>query len=76
MELKKMIKNGNSMALIIERPLLDVLGANANSFVKRTISGNKLILEFVSEEERSKIISEAISQSINDHAQVFKKLAE
>ena len=76
MELKKMIKNGNSMALIIERPLLDVLGANANSFVKRTISGNKLILEFVSEEERSKIMSEAISQSINDHAQVFKKLAE
>lgn len=76
MELKKMVKNGNSMALIIERPLLEVLGANANSFVKRTISGNKLILEFISEDERSKIMNEAISQSINDHAQVFKKLAE
>ncbi len=76
MELKKMIKNGNSMALVIERPLLDVLGANANSFVKRTVSGNKLILEFVSEEQRAKIMDDAISESIKDHASVFKKLAE
>ncbi len=76
MELKKMIKNGNSMALIIERPLLEVLGANSNSFVKRTISGNKLILEFVNEDERSKIMEEAISQSLTAHSPVFKKLAE
>ena len=76
MELKKMIKNGNSMALVIERPLLEVLGANSNSFVKRTISGNKLILEFINEDERSKIMEEAISQSLTAHAPVFKKLAE
>ncbi|MDD3021742.1 MAG: hypothetical protein PHX61_12315, partial [Alphaproteobacteria bacterium] len=76
MELKKMIKNGNSMALVIERPLLEVLGANPNSFVKRTISGNKLILEFVNEGERTKLIDEAINTSLTDHATVFKKLAE
>ena len=53
------------MALVIERPLLEVLGANPNSFVKRTISGNKLILEFVNEGERTKLIDEAINTSLS-----------
>lgn len=75
-QLKKLTKNGNSVAVIIEKPMLEVLGATPDSFVKRTIEGNKLILEFVSPDEREKLIREASDRILNRHSKTFKKLAK
>ena len=75
-QLKKLTKNGNSVAVIIEKPMLEVLGATPDSFVKRTIEGNKLILEFVSLEDREKLMHEASERIIGRHSKTFKKLSK
>jgi antitoxin component of MazEF toxin-antitoxin module len=75
-QLKKLSKNGNSVAVIIEKPMLEVLGATPDSFVKRTIEGKKLILEFVTPDEREKLIREASDRIVSRHSKIFKKLAE
>ena len=75
-QLKKLSKNGNSVSVIIEKPMLEVLGATPDSFVKRIIEGNKLILEFISLEEREQMIKAASERILKRHANTFKKLAK
>lgn len=72
---KKLSIVGNSLGLIIERPILDLLNIDADTELDITTDGHKLIIEPVQEGRRSKIkkIHEKIMKK-ND--KTFQKLAK
>lgn len=41
---KKLVKHGNSLALVIEKPILDLLGADADTLFEITTDGQALVL--------------------------------
>lgn len=53
---KKLARHGNSRALVIEKPILDLLGIDDNTTLQIYTDGESLILTPVTAEERSKEI--------------------
>jgi antitoxin component of MazEF toxin-antitoxin module len=76
---KKLSKHGNSLALIIDKPLLKLLSINKNTVLNITIDNNKIIIEAPS--KRKKIIGDDKMQKIYEdlvekYAPALKKLAK
>ena len=73
--IKNFVKHGNSWALVIDKPILDLLKINPESPVELTTDGHTVTITPTTD-ARKKKVREA-SQKINErYAKVFKKLAE
>jgi antitoxin component of MazEF toxin-antitoxin module len=78
--IKKLSKHGNSLALLIDKPILELLGANENTQFKIKIEEDKIILEPILTE--SKTISESTklqkkyTELVEKYDAVLKKLAK
>lgn len=46
---KKLSRAGNSHAIIIDKPILQLLGITPNTLLKITTDGNKIVIEPVSD---------------------------
>jgi antitoxin MazE len=78
---KKLTKHGNSLALIIDKPVLDILGINGSTELEIIVMGDTLIVKpKKSSQKASKKRQEDIvktSKNIMDkYESVFKKLAK
>lgn len=76
---KKLTKHGNSMALVIDKPLMKLLNLNEKSEVKITIKDGKLIIEPVQKEIKKRSaqqVREATRKIIEEYAEAFKKLSK
>lgn len=77
---KKLIKHGNSLALIIDKPLLEILGIDAKTPLELLVMGDTLIIKAQAntktEKERKAQIKKAAQQIMKEYAPVFKKLAK
>lgn len=73
---KKLTKHGNSLALVIEKPILDLLGADAETVFEITTDGQSLILSPERGEERRKAFEEALERTNRKYAKALKRLAE
>lgn len=74
--LKSLARHGNSMALVIEKPILELIGAQPETIFDITTDGKSLIITPVkTKKQGKKILAEAekIKQKYYD---VLKKLAE
>ncbi len=58
--IKKLTKQGNSLALVIERPILDLLGADADMSFEVTTDGQVLILSPVKSSDRREAFQKAL----------------
>jgi len=74
--IKALTKHGNSMALVIEKPILDLLGADQETSFDITTDGQALILTPVNDAERSKAFHSVLSQINHQYSKALKKLAE
>ena len=73
--IKNFVKHGNSWALVIDKPILDLLKINPESPVELTTDGHTVTITPTTD-ARKKKVREA-SQKINErYSKVFKKLAE
>ena len=75
---KNFTKLGNSAALVIDKPIMDLLGMNSKTPVEISIGsdGRSLVLRPVQdEEENSRRFEEARKESIAQHGEAYKKLA-
>lgn len=75
---KRLTKLGNSSALVIDRPILDLLNMNNNAPVEITMGddGKSLIIRAVLDEEGNKNLFEAALKETNKrHGTALKKLA-
>ncbi len=73
---KKLVKHGNSLALVIEKPILELLGADANTSFEITTDGQALVLMPVHDKNRRKKFRAALARANKLYANDLKKLAE
>lgn len=73
---KNLIKHGNSMALVIEKPILDLLGADGETPFEITTDGQALILTPVRGKNRREAVRAALERGNRKYASALKKLAE
>ena len=73
---KKLVKHGNSMALIIEKPVLDLLGVDAETSFNITTDGQVLVLAPARDPERNKAFHVALEKANRNYSEDLKRLAE
>lgn len=73
---KKLKKHGNSLALVIEKPILDLIGAEADTPFEITTDGRALVLTPVKSADRQAAFEEALQNANRKYAKALKKLAE
>ncbi|MBL8855807.1 MAG: hypothetical protein JNK57_17695 [Planctomycetaceae bacterium] len=74
--IKNLVKHGNSWAVIIDRPIMDLLKISPESEIELTTDGKSIrIAPVVVGNAKSKV--RAASAKVNaKHSKAFKKLAE
>ena len=74
--IKNLTKHGNSLALVIEKPVLELLGADAETPFEVTTDGQVLILTPVKDEKRNAEFKAALDKVNARYPKALKKLAE
>jgi antitoxin component of MazEF toxin-antitoxin module len=67
---------GNSLGIIIEKPILDLLGISKETQLEMITDGKRLILEPVREEDRSEKIKAATKRVMKNHDETLRELAK
>lgn len=73
---KSLTRHGNSLALVIEKPILELLGADAGTPFEVTTDGRALVLTPVTDPLRRKQFQAALRQVNRKYPRALKKLAE
>jgi antitoxin component of MazEF toxin-antitoxin module len=74
--IKTLTKHGNSLALVIEKPILELLGADAETEFEVTTDGQALVLSPVKNRQRSKDFNAALDKVNARYPRALKKLAK
>lgn len=74
--IKKLTKHGNSLALVIERSVLDLLNIDTDTPVEVSTDGNVLIISPVRDEVRVAQFKEALDKTNRKYGRALNKLAE
>jgi antitoxin component of MazEF toxin-antitoxin module len=73
---KTLTKHGNSLALVIEKPILDLIGAQADTPFEVTTDGHALVLTPITDPSRQQQFTNALERVNQKYAKALKKLAE
>ncbi len=74
--IKTLTRHGNSLALVIEKPVLELLGANADTPFDVTTDGQVLILSPVRDADRRESFKVALDKVNAHYPKALKRLAE
>ncbi len=72
---KKLVKHGNSLALIIDKPVLDILKIDAETPLDISTDGDILIISPEREEKRKKRFKSALVGANRKYGKMLKRLA-
>jgi antitoxin MazE len=73
---KKLTTIGNSLGLIIDRPLLELLHIDKDTPLELQTDGEALIIRPVRQEERRASLRKAAEKMMDAHDETFQKLAK
>ena len=73
---KKLTRTGNSVALVLDRDLLEATGMDADSSVEVSTHGDAILVRPARTKKRKSRIQEVVSDAHRRYGPVFKKLAE
>ena len=73
---KKLTRSGNSLALILDKPLLEAAGLDETSVVEVTTSGRAIVITAVPDKKRAAKLDRIIEKLDRNHAGTFKRLAK
>jgi antitoxin MazE len=71
---KKLSAIGNSLGIVIEKPILELLDFTRDTELDMTTDGERLILTPV-RKTRKQRVKAAVDEVLADHASTFRKLA-
>lgn len=80
--IKKLSKHGNSLAILIDKPILDLLGMDENTHISIKTDGTNIIIEPIKTQPKAPIISQdpktqkTYEEMIEKYDALFKKLAK
>ena len=73
---KRLTKTGNSLALVLDRPLLEAAGIDADTPLEVSTNGDVIVITPVRGKKRAAKLNSALEEINALYAGVFKKLAE
>ena len=74
--IKKLVSHGNSAALIIDKPILELLNVTMDTSLEISTDGKNLIVSPI-EDGKRKIKFKAAMEKVNKlHGKTFRRLAE
>lgn len=73
---KRLSRSGNSLALVIDKPLLEALGIDAETELEVSTDGEVLVVAPVRDRKRSKKLADLVAEAHERYGGVFKRLAE
>jgi antitoxin MazE len=76
MIVKKLTRQGNSAALVIDKQLLDLLDFTQETDLKITVNGRQLIVEPLSEAERAARFKEISKRDLKKNGELYRRLAK
>lgn len=76
--IKKLSSIGNSLGIVIEKPILELLKIDRDTELEVTTDGHRLVLEPVrkSTKDRKKRVSDIHQKVMSQHDATFRKLAK
>ena len=75
MLIKKMIQHGNSSALVIDKPIMDILSINQDTPLELITDGKNIIISPVYDADRKDRLSVSLEKINKNHGDTLKKLA-
>jgi len=73
---KRLTKHGNSLALVIEKPILELVGIDAETDLEVTTDGRCLVIAPAQDEKRRKKFREALAEGNRRYGKMLKRLAD
>ena len=73
---KKLIKHGNSLALVIDKPILEMLHISANTPLELTTNGDALMVSPIRDKARRKKLLASLDKINRKFSHDLKRLAE
>ncbi len=73
---KKLTRTGNSLALVLDKELLERAGIDANTPLEVSTDGDVVIVTPVRSRKRAARLKEVMDRAHGRYAGVFRKLAE
>lgn len=73
---KKLTRSGNSLALVIDKPLLEALEIDAETELEISTDGDVLVVTPVRDRRRVKKLADIVAEAHERYGGVFKRLAE
>jgi len=73
---KRMTRHGNSMALVIDKPILDLLNIDADTPLDITTDGEALIITPVRDAKRRQAFEVALEKTNRRYGRMLKNLAD
>ena len=74
--MKKLTKHGNSLALLIDKPILDLLDIDTDTTLSVTTDGRCLIIAPLGSASRKKRFADAVSEGNRKYGRALKRLAK
>ncbi len=74
--IKTLQKHGNSMALVIEKPMMEAIGINEDTPLQITLSGNALVITPANVGVGRKRIEESLKKMRRRYGPMLKRLAD
>lgn len=72
---KRLTKTGNSLALVLDRPLLEATRIDADTPLEVSTDGDVIVVSPVRDEERTAALSRAVEAIHARYAGAFRRLA-
>lgn len=73
---KKLTRSGNSLALVIDKPLLEALRIDAETELEVSTDGDVLVVTPVRDRKRAARLNGIVAEAHERYGGVFKRLAE
>lgn len=73
---KNLIKHGNSYAMIIDKPILDLLRISPDTKLEITTNGRSILVSPVRDAEREEKLRDALERINTEHEADLRRLAE
>jgi len=73
---KKLTRTGNSLALVLDKPILDRVGIDANTPLEVSTDGEVIVISPVRETRRTARLRRIVAEAHRQYGGVFKRLAE
>lgn len=74
--IKRLTRHGNSLALVIDRPVLDLLDIGADTLLEIRTDGHSLIITPASDDARRRSFEGALTKANASYGRMLKRLAD